>query len=494
MKYLFLILGGIWAISWLEAKSRSSKRKQDFTMFANNSNSESKPIIVGPNVSKMNVKSTIRKTIVARKIIPIDDIELTDEFKQTFALMENSKDCLYITGKAGTGKSTLLRYFREKTNKKIAVLSPTGIAAITVNGQTIHSFFQFPPRFIQPSEVKLLGKTRQLVQKVDTIIIDEASMVRADIMDGIDYSLKINRSNDAPFGGAQIILMGDLFQLPPVVRADMKEFFDKKYSSPYFFSASVFEKVAIRCIELTHIFRQKDPQFIALLNNIREGSHTEGDLKFLNSRVVGETTEKSTYITLTPKNDDAARINAEHLAKINEPPQTFTAIIADDFKESEYPNEFHLVLKKNAQVMMIRNDTEQKRWVNGSLGHVEKLTTTSIRVNINGNVHEVLREKWEKIQYKYNPETESVEPEVIGTFEQFPVRLAWAITIHKSQGQTFDDVDIDIGDGAFAHGQVYVALSRCTSLEGIRLKRNISRRDVIFDHRVREFNLKDQSG
>ncbi len=454
--------------------------------------SVSRKVKVAPRVSKRVALTTAFSTVVAKKIIPIDDIELTDEFSQTFDLMENSNDCLFITGKAGTGKSTLLRYFRAKTQKNIAVLASTGISAITVNGQTIHSFFQFPPRFIQQSEIRLLGRTRQLIQKVDTIIIDEASMVRADIMDGIDYSLRINRANDKPFGGVQIILMGDLFQLPPVVRADTREIFEKKYAGPYFFSARVFKEIAIRCIELIHIFRQKDPKFISLLNNIREGVHTERDLKFLNSRVVRETNEKSTYITLTPRNDDAARINTEHLDKINEPPQTFTAIVTDEFKESEYPNEFYLVLKSNAQVMMIRNDTEQKRWVNGSLGHVEKLTSSSIRVNINGKVHEVLREKWEKIQYIYNPDTEAVEAKVIGTFEQFPTRLAWAITIHKSQGQTFDNVDIDIGDGAFAHGQVYVALSRCTSLEGIRLKRNISRRDVIFDHRVREFNLQSR--
>ncbi len=444
---------------------------------------------VAPRVSKRPALTRISSAIVAKKIIAIDDIELTEEFKQTFALMEDSNDCLFITGKAGTGKSTLLRYFRAKTQKNIAVLASTGISAITVNGQTIHSFFQFPPRFIQQSEIRFLGRTRQLIQKLDAIVIDEASMVRADIMDGIDYSLRINRANEQPFGGVQIILMGDLFQLPPVVRADTRGIFEKKYASPYFFSARVFEQAAIRRIELIHIFRQKEPKFIALLNNIREGVHTEKDLKFLNSRVVGEMKQKSTCVTLTPRNDNAARINTEHLVKINEPAQTFTAIVTDEFKESEYPNEFQLVLKSHAQVMMIRNDTEQKRWVNGSLGHVEKLTAASIKVNINGNVYEVLREKWQKIQYVYNPDTEAVEAKVIGTFEQFPVRLAWAITIHKSQGQTFDDVDIDISGGAFAHGQVYVALSRCTSLEGIRLKRNILRRDIIFDPRVREFNL-----
>lgn len=440
-------------------------------------------------VSKRAALTTFSSTLVAKKIIPIDDIELTEEFQQTFALMEDSKDSLFITGKAGTGKSTLLRYFRAKTQKNIAVLASTGISAITINGQTIHSFFQFPPRFIQQSEIRFLGRTRQLIQKLDAIVIDEASMVRADIMDGIDYSLRINRVNDQPFGGVQMILMGDLFQLPPVVRADTRGIFEKKYTSPYFFSARVFQEAPIRCIELIHIFRQKDPKFIALLNNIREGEHTQQDLKFLNSRVVRETKEKSTHITLTPRNDQAAKINTEHLVKINEPTQTFTAIVTDEFKESEYPNEFHLTLKNNAQVMMIRNDAEQKRWVNGSLGHVEKLTAASIKVNINGKVHEVLREKWEKIQYIYNPDAEAIEAKVIGTFEQFPIRLAWAITIHKSQGQTFDDVDIDIGSGAFAHGQVYVALSRCTSLEGIRLKRNILPRDIIFDRRVREFNL-----
>lgn len=432
-----------------------------------------------------------RKSYSAKANIEIKDIELTDDFKVVLELMRNSDECQFITGRAGTGKSTLLRYFRATTSKNAVVLAPTGIAAIHVGGQTIHSFFQLPPRFIQESEVKLLAKTkRSLVQKMDTLIIDEASMVRADVMDGIDLSLRINRSNNKPFGGVKLILIGDLFQLPPVVGQDMNEFFEKKYQSPFFFSARVFGKLNIRCFELTHIFRQSDPKFISLLNNVRENKHTEGDMALLNSRVIDEDTfdEDEVFVVLTATNEAAARINAYNLLKIEDEPYQYEAKITQKFEEKEFPNDYSLILKKGAQIMMIKNDVEKKRWVNGSIGLIEELTESAIRVNIGGNVYEVTRHKWEKIQYVYSEAADRIEPNVIGTFEQFPLKLAWAITIHKSQGQTFDDVVIDVGSGAFAHGQVYVALSRCTKLEGIRLKRKIHSRDVIFDSRVLEFH------
>ncbi len=436
------------------------------------------------------MKSPItKKSFSAKENIGIKDIQLTDDFKAALELMKNGEECQFITGRAGTGKSTLLRYFRTTTSKKVVVLAPTGIAAINVGGQTIHSFFQLPPRFIQESEVKLLGKTRALIQEMDTLVIDEASMIRADVMDGIDLSLRINRSNNKPFGGVKIILIGDLFQLPPVVGRDMNEFFEKKYQSPFFFSARVFGKRNIRCYELTHIFRQSDPKFISLLNNVRENKHTEKDMALLNSRLIEEDhfDEEEVFVVLTATNEAASRINAYNLSKIEDRPYRYQAKVAQKFEEREYPNDFSLVLKKGAQIMMIKNDVEKKRWVNGSIGIIEELTDSSIRVNLNGNLYDVPRHKWEKIQYVYSEEANRIEPHVIGTFDQFPLKLAWAITIHKSQGQTFDDVVIDVGSGAFAHGQVYVALSRCTRLEGIRLKRKIHSSDVIFDSRVLEF-------
>lgn len=478
MEYFVFIIGGIWFLVWLfekvQSKSKSSYKPE-------------------PTLSAVPIQATTPKTFAVKKQIPIDDIELTDEFRNAFELMEKSKECLYLTGKAGTGKSTLLRYFRAKTKKKVVVLAPTGIAAINVNGQTIHSFFHLPPRFIQKKEVKLLGKTRTVVQKIDTVIIDEASMVRADLMDGIDYALRLNRSDKRPFGGAQVILIGDLLQLPPVVRKDMKDFFERIYNTPFFFSAKVFRETTLRTIELTHIFRQKDPTFVTLLNAIRDHVQTDQHLDTLNRRIVVEEEQGGAYITLTTKNDLAERINNERLMKIQAPLFTFTAHVSGEFEEKDYPTEFNLVLKKDAQIMMIKNDTEQKRWVNGSLGHVVELSDDRVKVKINGRIYEVLRDRWEKIQYIYDPQTDRVEPKVVGVFEQFPIRLAWAITIHKSQGQTFDDVVVDIGDGAFAHGQVYVALSRCTSLNGVRLKNKISHKDIIFDHRVKEFLMKKKS-
>lgn len=432
----------------------------------------------------------IKKSFFAKKNIEIKDIELTDDFKAALELMNNDDECQFITGRAGTGKSTLLRYFRATTCKNVVVLAPTGIAAIHVNGQTIHSFFQLPPRFIQENEVKILGQTRHLIQKIDTIIIDEASMVRADVMDGIDMSLRINRSNQKPFGGVKIILIGDLFQLSPVVGQDMNEFFEKKYQSPFFFSARVFGRVNIRSFELTQLFRQSDPEFISLLNNVRENKHTEQDMALLNSRLIEDEyiDEEEIFVVLTATNEAASRINAYNLSKIEDEPYRYEATIADKFEEKEFPNDYSLVLKKGAQIMMIKNDVEKKRWVNGTIGFIQDLSESMVSVNINGDVHEVLRHKWEKIRYVYHEEADHIEPNVIGTFEQFPLKLAWAITIHKSQGQTFDDVVIDVGSGAFAHGQVYVALSRCTKLKGIRLKRKIHSKDVIFDNRVLEFH------
>ena len=433
----------------------------------------------------------IKKSYAAKENIEIRDILLTDDFKSAVELMNNSDECQFITGRAGTGKSTLLRYFRATTGKNVVVLAPTGIAAIHVGGQTIHSFFQLPPRFIQESEIRVLGKTRALLQKIETLIIDEASMIRADVMDGIDLSLRTNRSNNKPFGGVKIILIGDLYQLPPVVGQDMNEFFEKKYQSPFFFSARVFEKLNIRCLELSHIFRQSDPKFISLLNNVRENKHTESDMELLNSRLMDEEDfidEEEVFVVLTATNEAASRINAYNLSKIKEEPYRYEAKVAQKFEEREYPNDYSLVLKKGAQIMMIKNDVEKKRWVNGSIGFVEELSESAVSVNIGGNIYEVLRHRWEKIQYVYSQNADHIEPNVIGTFDQFPLKLAWAITIHKSQGQTFDEVVIDVGNGAFAHGQVYVALSRCTKLEGIRLKRRIHARDVIFDSRVLEFH------
>ncbi|MCQ9208029.1 MAG: DEAD/DEAH box helicase [Omnitrophica bacterium] len=434
-----------------------------------------------------NEQQKVEKIVLETKTEIPDDFEFNEEFQRAFNLMENTKEHIFITGKAGTGKSTLLQYFRTETKKSIAVLAPTGVAAIKIRGQTIHSFFKFPPRFIQKDHIRRL-RNKELLQKIDTIIIDEMSMLRADLLDGIDYALRINRGqHDLPFGGVQIILFGDLFQLPPVVDRDIRGVIQKLYKSPYFFSANVIKEINLKYVELHKIYRQKDENFIRLLNKIRVKQVDESDLKYLNERVNPNVTHESGVVTLTTTNSDANTINESCLAKITHKEFRYNAHICGKFDETSYPAEVCLTLKKGAQVILIKNDRD-KRWVNGTIAEIADLSETHIEVRIEDNICKVPKVSWEKIEYIYNPIEEKIKEKVIGSFEQYPIKLAWAITIHKSQGQTFKDIIIDMGYGAFTHGQTYVALSRCTSLEGIILKRAIIYSDIIFDNRVYEFS------
>jgi len=417
-----------------------------------------------------------------------EHLDINDEFKAAFNLMENTKECLFITGKAGTGKSTLLKYFKANTGKNIIVLAPTGVAAINVGGQTIHSFFKLPPRIIQKDIIKRL-RDRSLVQNLDMVIIDEVSMVRADIMDGIDYALRLNRGRmKTPFGGVQMVFFGDLFQLSPVVENEAKELMAELYSSPYFFSAKVFNDCHIKSIELSTIYRQKDGSFMELLNRVRNKEYTEEDLGTLNKRVKIDTSlsEKDPTVILTTTNNLANTINQSRLSRLPDKTITFEATATGKFESSAYPTDTSLRLKKGAQVILIRNDPN-KQWVNGTLAKVIALSQNSIVVDINGRACDIPVVKWDKIEYSYNEDEDKIEDEVVGAFAQYPIKLAWAITIHKSQGQTFDKVIIDLGYGAFTHGQLYVALSRCTRLGGISLKRPVKPSDVIFDERIYDF-------
>ncbi|MFH1199103.1 MAG: DEAD/DEAH box helicase [Candidatus Omnitrophota bacterium] len=415
------------------------------------------------------------------------DLELNDEFVGVFNLIENTQESIFITGKAGTGKSTLLKYFKENTAKNIAVLAPTGVAAVNIGGQTIHSFFRFPPRLIQRDNIHK-RRNSEIMQKLDVIIIDEVSMVRADLMDGIDYALKINRGQmNLPFGGAQMVFFGDLFQLSPVVESQARDILEERYGSPYFFSARVFNKLQLRYVELNKNYRQSDAQFIDLLNKIRNKAQRADDLELLNERVRRIIPQGSKHcVILTATNDRANAINAQKLAGLPGKEYEYEAAITKEFNESAYPAEYCLRLKEGAQIILIRNDPD-KRWVNGTIAQIVHLSLDTIKVSVEGNIYEVLKSSWEKIEYEYNRAEDKIEEKVIGTFEQYPIKLAWAITIHKSQGQTFDNVIIDLGAGAFTHGQVYVGLSRCTSLEGIILKKPVTASDIIFDERVREF-------
>lgn len=414
------------------------------------------------------------------------DFDFNQEFRQAFDMMDETKSSIFITGKAGTGKSTLLEYFRTKTKKNIVVLAPTGVAAIKARGQTIHSFFKLPPRFIQKDHIRRLRKS-QLLNNLDTLVIDECSMVRADLLDGIDYALRVNRDQyNKPFGGVQIILFGDLFQLPPVVERDIRHLVDRLYASPYFFSANVLKTVDLEQVELHKIYRQKNEHFISMLNKIRIKQVNETDLKHLNERVNSKVTHESGVITLTTTNKDANTINETCLLRIPHNEFKYHAQTCGKFDENSYPAEVCIRLKKSAQIMLIKNDPD-KRWVNGTIAEIADLSDASIKVRIGNNIYDIPRVSWDKIEYVYNLVEQKIEEKVIGSFQQYPIKLAWAITIHKSQGQTFKDVIIDMGYGAFVHGQTYVALSRCMSLDGLVLKRAIIFSDIIFDDRVYQF-------
>jgi len=438
--------------------------------------------------SIINKPAIPTKKILKKKNKLPDNLIITEEFQKSFDLMESTSKCAYITGKAGTGKSTLLTYFREKTKKNVIVLAPTGIAAINVEGSTIHSFFQFPPQLIEKHHITKDFTRQELFDKIDMIVIDEISMVRADILDGIDYALRINRKKDIPFGGVQMIFFGDLYQLPPVVVGkDLNDYFEENFGGFYFFNAKVFKESSFEYIELQIIFRQKDEDFKQILNSIREDKVTPNDLNILNTRFRPNhtLTSKDVCLTLTTTNKIAEDINQERMNSLISKEFLYTAEITGKFDKSSYPTEQRLILKEGAQIMMLKNDSK-KRWVNGTIGIIKKLSDEVV-VEIDGTSYTIEKATWEVVEYQYNKEEKKIEAVITGSFTQFPVKLAWAITIHKSQGQTFDNVIINLGNGAFAHGQTYVALSRCTSLEGIILKTQIRPRDIILDSKVANF-------
>ena len=413
-----------------------------------------------------------------------DDFVLSKEFESIVEQLENTKDHFYITGKAGSGKSTLLAYFRSITQKNTAVLAPTGVAAIRVKGQTIHSFFGFPPKVIQTRHIK---KVRQieLLQNLETLIIDEISMVRADVFDAIDYSLRVHRKKlTQPFGGVQVIVFGDLFQLPPVVNMDESSLLERIYpSGQFFFHSNIFQDAQFKTLELQSIYRQKDDHFIYLLNAVRDGSITHSQIDNLNDSLVDNFEMDEGKIILTTTNARASGINQNYLKQLSSEEFSYRAQATGQFYKELFPTDEVLKLKKGAQVIMIKNDPE-KRWVNGSIGTIHDIAEKKIKVKINHKIYEVKKEKWDRIQYSYDDDQQEILENVTGSFKQYPMRLAWAITIHKSQGQTFEKVIIDMSQGSFAPGQLYVALSRCISLEGIELLRPLKKSDVIVNKQL----------
>ena len=413
-----------------------------------------------------------------------DDFVLSEEFESIVEQLENTKDHFYITGKAGSGKSTLLAYFRSVTQKNTAVLAPTGVAAIRVKGQTIHSFFGFPPKVIQTRHIKKVRQV-ELLQNLETLIIDEISMVRADVFDAIDYSLRVHRKKlTQPFGGVQVIVFGDLFQLPPVVNMDESSLLERIYpNGQFFFHSNIFQDAQFKTLELQSIYRQTDDHFIYLLNAVRDGSITNTQIDNLNDSLVENFEMNEGKIILTTTNARASGINQNYLKQLSSEEFSYRAQATGQFYKELFPTDEVLKLKKGAQVIMIKNDPE-KRWVNGSIGTIHDIAEKKIKVKINHKIYEVKKEKWDRIQYSYDDDQQEVLENVTGSFKQYPMRLAWAITIHKSQGQTFEKVIIDMSQGSFAPGQLYVALSRCISLEGIELLRPLKKSDVIVNKQL----------
>ncbi|OGD28811.1 MAG: AAA family ATPase [Candidatus Aminicenantes bacterium RBG_13_63_10] len=411
--------------------------------------------------------------------------------------MESTSRHLFITGKAGTGKSTLLDYFRTTTRKRVAVLAPTGVAALNVRGQTIHSFCRFKPDITLDKVKKISGKGGALYKNLDAVIIDEISMVRADLLDCIERFLRLNRPHPSePFGGLQMIFIGDLYQLPPVVSSTERGIFSNQYDSPYFFSSRIFSDPGfdMEFVELEKIYRQTEEDFIALLNAIRNRSVTDEDIVRLNRRCDSGFVppDEDFTIHLTTTNDLAYMRNREKLTQLPGRAFRYPGSLEGKFDKSHLPTDELLELKRGAQVMMVNNDANG-RWVNGSLGRIAGVEKTPdapdlLRVELqDGFKVDVAPYTWELFKLDFDERAGKLVTETIGSFTQYPLRLAWAVTIHKSQGKTFDKVVIDIGRGTFAHGQVYVALSRCTSFGGIVLKKEIKKSHIRMDWRVIRF-------
>jgi len=410
-------------------------------------------------------------------------------------IIEKTGSNLFLTGKAGTGKTTFLRDVRKYTQKNHVVLAPTGVAAVNAGGMTIHSFFQFGfgpyvKGIFEPEPNYHIRKQKlELIRSLELIIIDEISMVRADILDHVNDALQRIRKDRRPFGGVQLLMIGDLQQLPPIASGEEAEILDGRYASYYFFDSFVLRNSYYHCIELTSVYRQTDRTFIELLNRARAGKMTPGDISMLNSRYQPHFTpgQGESYIRLVTHNSQADIINDNELALIHDKEFVFDATVSSGFPKDSLPANERLVLKRNAQVMFVRNDPD-KRFVNGTIGTIDSIDNGTIFVKLSdtGEIVEVKPMIWESIRYRLDEETDTIEAEVKGTFKQYPLKTAWAITVHKSQGLTFDRAEIDV-HMAFSPGQAYVALSRCRSLDGIVLNSPVRNSNFMTDGTVSEY-------
>ena len=437
---------------------------------------------------------------------PAPDLD-NHEFQQALQLLTHTNHSVFLTGKAGTGKSTFLRHVCKVTKKKHVVLAPTGIAAVNVGGQTIHSFFRMPFKPLAPDDpdfsvkrirgrLKYPGSLVKLIKELELIVIDEISMVRPDTIDFIDKVLRIYSGNmRQPFGGKQLLLVGDIFQLEPVITGETRDILSRFYEDNFFFNARVFKDMRPIAIELRKVYRQKDDEFVGMLDRIRTGAPTLSDLQAINSHIDpkagdpgADNGSEELTMTIAGRRDTVDAINRKHMDALTTPEQVYEGHIEGKFSEDSLPTERELVLKVGAQVVFIKNDME-KRWVNGTLGKVEECQDDYVQVRTeDGTLHRVEPNIWSNVRYEYNEEKKAVEVIVLGTYTQLPLKAAWALTVHKSQGLTFSRINIDLGAGAFAGGQTYVALSRCRSLEGIKLLSPIRARDAFVKPAIVEFS------
>ncbi len=426
---------------------------------------------------------------------PVDTTALGREQSAVFTQMESTNESAFITGRAGTGKSYLLNFFVANSRKNVVVVAPTGVAAINVGGQTIHSFFRIAPTtpIDKSGLTSHMAARRELYRKLDVVVVDEVSMVSSELMDAIDHVLREANGSILPFGGKQMLMFGDLYQLPPVASPQVARYLDDTFGGAFFFHAPAIERLRMKRYELTHVFRQKDPDFIGILNEVRDGTITAASLSRLNERATPALRDPA--IIIAPTKDVVEQMNASMLNSIDEPLYTYEATVDGEMRETDFPTQRVLKLKVGARVMMLRNDSgtasdrpsESRRWVNGTLCQVSKLTESQVWVMINGVSHQLDRETWKKVQYSYDPVKKQLSKRVTAEFVQFPITLAWAVTVHKAQGATYQSVGLNLAGGMFAVGQTYVALSRCVDMNRLYLSRPIERDDIKVSNEVSVF-------
>ncbi|MBU1256693.1 AAA family ATPase, partial [Patescibacteria group bacterium] len=421
-------------------------------------------------------------------------LDINKQFEEVLDILENTNSHMFLTGRAGTGKSTLLDLFRDRTDKQIAVIAPTGVAAVNVKGETIHSFFGFRPSTTMVQAKRLAGRTkkRKLYESLETLVIDEISMVRADLLDMVNVFLQTVRGDNGVFGGVQVVMVGDLYQLPPVVTNYEAEALKMAYETPYFFSSQAIGEIGqsffqpLVFMELEKIYRQEDEEFIDILNSVRENKIDELKLSTFQVLEHGWQNIKD-HVILTAVNYVADKINLQRLGQIKSDAKLYVGDLSGKFDGKRLPTDERLTLKVGARIMMLNND-DRGRWINGTMGVVSKLNRVTVKVRFDDGVeHEVMPFSWSMYKSVFDEGSGTIKKEEKGSFTQLPIRLAWAITVHKAQGKTFDKVIIDLSRGMFAHGQAYVALSRCTSLAGVKLTGPLLKQHVIMDDRVVKF-------